>query len=386
MFYTKVDKVKNDIWVSGYDKAGNRYRTPLKFQPSIFVPSNKKTGYTGFISGVPLMEKKFKTIGDFNRFRKENKDISGFELYGQENPIIQAIEQFFPNNDSVQRNLINAAIFDIEYYGENKPLYIDVINTPFQINAVSIHFTKTGKYHLYYLRLFDNQERFNIDAIQDEIVAEIKDKLVVNDYLSEEAMIYAIINDLREHDPDILSGWNIETFDIPYLFNRAEKITDNPEVKKKFSPLGYINQRNFTNSFGQESITYNIGGISVLDYLNLYKHFSYSEQKSYKLDDICQKELEIKKVEFKDNPNTPTLDKLYENDLQKFLEYNIKDTILVKMLDDVQDWFSSVIDVAGYAGVNFEAVFSSMAVWDSLIYITYNFLIFLPPLYLSLNI
>ena len=124
-----------------------------------------------------------------------------------------------------------------------------------------------------------------------------------------------------EIQPTILTGWNVEFFDVNYLYNRAQQVVGK-EVANVLSPIGQVQWSDFSKR-------YKIAGVSVLDYLALYKRFTFSERSSYRLDAIGEYEVGEKKVAY-----DGTLNELYENDIDKFVEYNLQDVKLVKKIDD----------------------------------------------------
>ncbi len=152
---------------------------------------------------------------------------------------------------------------------------------------------------------------------------------VVESFHSEEELLQRFYQKYLEINPTILSGWNTDTFDIPYLYHRAEKVLGQ-YVANTLSP---INQVRLNTISGK----YEIAGVSSLDYLRLYKNLTFSQRQSYRLDAIAEHELGEKKVEYEG-----TLNDLYEQDIQKFIDYNVQDVRLIKRLDDKLDY----IDIA----------------------------------------
>jgi DNA polymerase elongation subunit (family B) len=132
-----------------------------------------------------------------------------------------------------------------------------------------------------------------------------------------------------EMRPTIITGWNVDGFDIPYLYNRAQQIVGK-NIADCLSPVSKV----YWNKYREK---YMIAGVSCLDYLMLYKNFTFSSKPSYRLDDIGQSEVGTSKISY-----DGTLNDLYENHLEDFVKYNIHDVRIVKKLDDKLDF----IDVA----------------------------------------
>jgi DNA polymerase elongation subunit (family B) len=163
--------------------------------------------------------------------------------------------------------------------------------------------------------------------------------------------------------PDVISGWNIKTFDIPYLVNRISKLLGDEEAKK-LSPWNRLSKRE-AFIMNREHTVYDIDGIATLDYLELYRKFTYSQQESYRLDNIAHVELGLKKLDFSEYE---TLHQLYKQDYQKFIEYNIKDVELVEKLEDKMKLIELALTLAYDNKVNYEDVFTQVRMWDAIVY------------------
>ena len=124
-----------------------------------------------------------------------------------------------------------------------------------------------------------------------------------------------------EIKPTILTGWNVEFFDVPYLYNRACQVVGK-NTANLLSPIGNVQWSDFSKR-------YKIAGVSILDYLPLYKLFTFSQRSSYRLDAIGEFEVGDTKVEYEG-----TLDQLLENDIYKFIEYNLVDVKIVVALEE----------------------------------------------------
>jgi len=165
--------------------------------------------------------------------------------------------------------------------------------------------------------------------------------------------------------PDVITGWNVKFFDIPYLVNRINRVLGLESVKK-FSPWGMVDHRK-VNKRGQEATTYNLAGIQTLDYLDLFQKFGYTygAQESYKLDHIAKVVLGEKKLSYEEHSS---LFSLYLNDHQKFIDYNIKDVELVDRIEDKLGLITLALTMAYRGGVNYGDTFGTTAIWDSIIY------------------
>ena len=161
---------------------------------------------------------------------------------------------------------------------------------------------------------------------------------------SEIELINLFLRYYLEIQPTILTGWNIEFFDIPYLYNRITKVCGQ-SYANVLSPINQVEYLKFRNR-------YKIMGVAILDYMALYKNFTYSEEPSYALDFICRKELGRGKIEYEG-----TLDRLYETDIDKFIKYNINDVELVVDLDNKLKFLDQARGICHKGHVPYEDIF-----------------------------
>jgi DNA polymerase elongation subunit (family B) len=169
----------------------------------------------------------------------------------------------------------------------------------------------------------------------------------------------------QEKCPDVITGWNVRFFDIPYLVNRTAKILGLDQVKK-FSPWGLVDYRK-VNRRGKEDDSYDLRGIQTLDYLELFQKFGYAygPQESYKLNHIAYVVLGEKKLSFEESGS---LKNLYKDDFQKYIDYNMKDVQLVDRLEDKMGLITLAMTVAYKGGVNYQDTFGVTSIWESIIY------------------
>jgi len=184
-----------------------------------------------------------------------------------------------------------------------------------EITAIAAHDGATKLYDVFVLdkerKVKNKAKNFNKDG--REVTLHIFD--------NERNLLQAFLNYYEEVNPTILTGWNIDFFDIPYLYNRLKNVCGEGNAKR-LSPIGQA----FWSPYREK---FSFGGVSILDYINLYKTYTYSLEASYTLNYIATKELGRGKIEYEGS-----LDDLFENDLEKFIEYNIVDVDLVVSMDE----------------------------------------------------
>jgi len=184
-----------------------------------------------------------------------------------------------------------------------------------EITAIAAHDGATKLYDVFVLDkqkiVKNNAKNFNKDG--REVTLHIFD--------NEKNLLLAFLNYYQEVDPTILTGWNIDFFDIPYLYNRLKNVCGESHAKR-LSRIGQAYWSPYREKFS-------FGGVSVLDYIKLYKNYNYGLESSYTLNHIATKELGRGKIEYEGS-----LDDLFVNDLEKFIEYNIVDVDLVVAMDE----------------------------------------------------
>ena len=183
---------------------------------------------------------------------------------------------------------------------------------------------------------------------------------------SERALLQKFFEMWDRESPDIVTGWNIETFDIPYLVNRAKRLFDEKKNPYRLlSPWKKVREYMMFGMGGKELQAYAIMGVEILDYLSTYRKFTYVNQESYRLDHIAFVELGEHKLDYSEQGS---LHLLYKNDYQKFIEYNIKDVELVEQLEGKMKLLEMVVSLAYLSKVNYGNTFGQVRMWDTLIY------------------
>ena len=171
----------------------------------------------------------------------------------------------------------------------------------------------------------------------------------------------------RTESFDIITGWNVNSFDITYLCNRIDRILGEDE-HKKLSPWNQSDVREFTSQGYQKQQVYNLYGVNVLDYLELYRKHTFVNQESYRLDHIANVELGKSKLDYSEYGSLHTL---YRQNYAKFLEYNVQDAVLVEELEEKLGLIELVQAMSYNAKCNYNDTFGMVKYWETIIY---NFL------------
>ena len=330
--------------VRGYDN-GEYFQIRDDYQPTLFVSSNKETQYKT-LDGQYVAKVKPGTVRETKEFIRQYEFVDNFKVFGNERFIYQYISDKYPQ-DEVKFDISKIRLYtmDIETKSENG--FPDVESADQEMLLISMQNYNTkeiitwgqGPFKLkqgnHYYKQFNNE--FDL----------------LNDFISW----------WMKNTPDIVTGWNIQMFDIPYLAKRLYRVLGD-KVARRLSPWGLCSPKELYIK-GRRHIVYDIGGITQLDYLDLYKKFTYTNQESYRLDHIANVELGQKKL---DHSEFDTFKDFYTKGWQKFVEYNIIDVELVDRLEDKMKLIELALTMAYDAKVNYNDVFYQVRMWDTIIY------------------
>ncbi len=351
MFYTNVLRFKNNILYRGYSN-GEKVMRKDHFKPKFYVTSQKDTGVYS-IDGKPVGSVTFESMWDANQWLRQNIDVSGRTIYGNKKFIQQYITDKFPKDIQFNRDDIDVGTFDIETDYDNG------FPTPSEASQKILSITyKSSKSKLYRVWGYGdfNESKSLIQPVRyykckDE--AELLSKFL--EFWSD-----------PKRTPDVITGWNVRFFDIPYLIVRVSKVLGVGEIFK-FSPWGMQPDARDVLRRGKSETVYEIPGIQCLDYMELFQKFGYSygPQESYALNHIAYVVLGEKKLSFEESGS---LKNLYKDDHQKYIDYNMKDVDLVDRLEDKMGLITLAMTMAYKGGVNYQDTFGVTAIWESIIY------------------
>tara|TARA_B100001996_G_scaffold9166_1_gene7707 strand:- start:2529 stop:5051 length:2523 start_codon:yes stop_codon:yes gene_type:complete len=354
-FYSNVFLSGEKIFYIGYED-GERVQYRETFSPVLYTRCNEQTEYKT-LEGHYAKEKRFETVRAARDFVDEYKFVDNVKVYGNDRFLYQYISSKFPQEQmSYDSSQLRIYTLDIETTSENG--FPNIAETSEEILCLSVKDFTTKKIITWGTREFTPKDT--------EYRVFWKEEDMLKDFLAWWA----------ENTPDIITGWNVKLFDIPYICRRIERVLST-KYMRSLSPWNKVFEKEVEIK-GRNHIYYDIIGLSVLDYLDLYQKFTYKAQESYRLDYIAQVELGQQKL---DHSEYDTFKQFYTNNWQKFVEYNIHDVELVDRLEDKMKLIELALTMAYDAKVNYEDVYSQVRTWDSIIY---NFLkrkgIVIPPI------
>lgn len=361
-FYTSINRYGNGLLYRGYED-GKRVKKKIVFKPTLYVKGKGNSKYTA-LDGTNVDAKTFENMRAAKEFIEKFEDVQNFKVYGNTNYVAQYIAQNFPGEITFDRNKIRIHTIDIEVASDEGFPEPDEAKHP--VISIAIFDSVLETYFVWGLGEYDVE----LSIMKDHQVRYMQCK---DEYTLLKQFIEFWHNEFT--CPDAITGWNIRTFDIPYLVNRIVRIIGEEEVKK-LSPWGLVEERMISMRKGQVQI-YDIIGIAQLDYLDLFQKFGYSfgPQETYRLDHIAYVVLGERKLAY-----DGTLHTLYKTDHQKFIDYNIKDVDLVVRMEDKIAMITLTLTMAYKAGVNYSDTMGTVGIWDALIHKTlYEQNIIVPP-------
>ena len=343
-YYTNVAAVGNNIFYRGV-KDGRRIKLKIAYEPTLFLRSNKTTTFKS-LEGVYLEPMKFESMREARDFVKRYDEVQGFEVYGNSSYQYAFIADEQKGMVEWSMEELSIAVIDIEVGSENG--FPDPYQANEAITAIAVRQLNGGT-TVYGCGDYKND---------DETVTYHKCR-------DEYDLCKKFLSDWNTNPPDVISGWNIKFFDIPYLVNRFTKLFGEDETRK-LSPWGLINSRKAVVN-NRELTAYEFVGISTLDYIELYRWYAPGgkSQESYRLDNIAQVELGEGKISYDEFEN---LHQLYRLNYQKFIEYNIKDVDLILKLENKLKLIELGLTLAYDTKTNYEDIFAQTRMWDALIY------------------
>ena len=204
-FYTNVEQAGNRLLVRGYE-GGSPFSYRVPFNPTLYVPTQNYSEWRT-LEGDCVEPMKMGSINDAKEFIKKYKEVDDFQIYGNSRYLYQYIAEQHPEEE-IRYDVSQIRVFtiDIETAAENG--FPDIETADQEILAISIKDSYTGRIIVFGARPFDN-----------------KDPMV--DYMhfrSEETMLSAFLQYWNENCPDVITGWNVQLFDIPYIARRIDRI------------------------------------------------------------------------------------------------------------------------------------------------------------------
>lgn len=354
LYYTNVEIIGDNV-CERYIEDGVEKMRKVPFQPTLYHHTQHLSDLSD-IYGKPVVPKSFGSIHESRNWMKRMKDM-GQEVCGMDDYALQYLHENYHGPVSYNMGELRIAYIDIEVFSQDGFPYPEIAR--WEIDSITHYDSIEDKYFVFSTREWWREK----STLDKHIVDRIEYKM----FKDERDMMIAYVSFWRDHIPTIITGWFSESFDIPYIVNRM-KVLWGESAPNKLSPWGKIKARTVKvkNKDGiviKENIVYDILGIACLDYLLLYKKFTFKTRPNYKLGYIAKVELDTTKLEYEGTLSTLALD-----NPQLYVDYNIYDVDIICQLDKSLLLFELVTSLGYYSHMNFDSVMSPLRTWDAIIY------------------
>ena len=282
-------------------------------------------------------------------------------LYGEQLEYIEGDDIFKHSRKDTYETDVNPEmriLIDNYLHEDEAPEHHTILNFDIEVETkTGIPDTDLAKNYITSIALTENVTNeytiFILD-LDDKLEYRKENKIEIIPVDTEKELLSKFIEKWNEIDPDIVTGWNIVYFDIPYIINRIRRVFSR-ETAAKLGKLDFIyKDKNYSD--------FRIPGVNIMDYLALYKHYTYKELPSYSLDNVSIYELGEGKIEYDGN-----LDDLFQTDIDKFIEYNLTDVKLVEKIDSKMKFIDLAISIAHIGHIPYEQVFMNSRTLDGAI-------------------
>lgn len=343
-FYTQCFRRGLNLYIQGYID-GKRWRHVVKpYSPTLYVtaPQSAEATYASLDTGEGLVPKRFADIHQAQDFVEQFKAVENCNVYGSTDWVGQYLCEVFPDEIHYDPHRIKVAFIDIET--DTAGGFSSVADAMQPVIAITVGV---------------NGEHYTLGLVDFKIPEGRRD-IHYRKCKNEQELLGCFIRLWRDIDPDVVSGYNINNYDLPYLAKRLGDYSvylSSWKMEPEFLPV--------LGKGGRETLRPMIRGISSLDYYDLYTNgkFIQGEREEYTLDYISHYELGANKVDYSEYGS---LERLYTNNPQKFIEYNIRDVELVEKLDAKLGFIDLVYVMAYGAKVNYDDTLGTVKIWETI--------------------
>jgi DNA polymerase elongation subunit (family B) len=321
-----------------WDPTGKRVAIEASYNPYLYVEVNSESK-TKSIFNTNLKKKVFRNQYERSKYIKESGNKRLFEnLSLNQQFLIDTYWRDHEKEDFIKYDL-KIGILDIETYSPDEFPIPETATHP--VNIITIYDSITKKYYSWGVKPYENND----------------DEVIYKYCQSEKMLLNSFLEHLEEDHYDVLTGWNSNLFDLPYLVNRIRNVLGEDDVFR-LSPTKRVYSRSMRGQFGKEQIRWFVDGVSCVDYLDVYKRFCLTNRDSYKLDNIGRIELQESKVDY----GNTNLSGLADENWQTFVDYNIQDVKLVVKLEQKLQYLTLLRMLSHIGLTSMEAAMGNMGV------------------------
>jgi DNA polymerase elongation subunit (family B) len=338
--YYNNNKGAITLWTWNDQGDRTEYETP--FKPYIYIESqNSKDAVS--IYNTPLRKIEFKNQYERRKYIEESGIKRIFHNVNVEQQFL--LEQFgtISTTPEFSKHPLKIFYIDIEIAIEAGGEFPDPTEAKYPINLLTIYDNLSEKYYTWGLQEDYTPDKDNVEYFQ---------------CYSESDLLKKFLNFWSSDYPDLLTGWNIDTFDTPYIINRITNVLGE-DYAKQLSPIGQIFKRDgVIKRFGKIESKWYIRGVSFLDYMEVYKTFAREQQEKYSLDYIAEVELGENKLSY----SARDLGELAKTDWKTFTDYNIRDVELVLRIEQKLKFLELIRSFAYLGLTTFEKSLGTISV------------------------
>lgn len=375
VFFTNVLKRGDNLLVRSVDtRTGERLYETIPYKPKLFMPSNNpESKFVGY-RREPLEEINFDSMREADNFLERYRDVEGFRVYGQKDYGFQYLAEVYGSASVYyDASLIRRFIVDIEVFSGEIDENGNSVSGPFPepmealypVSATTIYDSTTNTFYAFGLEYFNGRYlgTWTLEAADQRVKDLVAQGMQVRyfGFKEEAALLKAIVNLWHMFKPDLHSGWNSEAFDTPYFGNRVKQLIGQDWLNK-MSPWGVVKSRTYNGKFGREEQTFDILGVSNLDYKEVCDKHGFFEPDDWKLGTVATMLLGEDKLSYDE---AGSLNTLYVTNFQKYIDYNIVDVNLVKRIDEKKKLFNLVFALAYLMRCNYEDTLATVRPWSS---------------------
>ena len=340
-FYTNVIQIGDTLLIRAIED-GKRVQRTVRYRPTLYTPSREKTKFKT-LEGKSLKPIQLTGMKEAREFLKNYEEQPG-TIFGMERYQYCYLAETYPGLVDWNQEKILILTIDIEVASENG--FPDPNLAEEEVLAITVKNHNSKKIMVWGIYDYNNT-RDDVEYVHCD---------------DERVLMEQFVEFMANVKPDVITGWNTTFFDIPYICNRLQKLFG-PKMMHYMSPWETVTEER-TSTYGRDISRYNIWGVSNLDYLDLYKKFTNTDQESFTVDYISFIELGVKKA-----PNPyDTFKEWYTKDYQSFNDYNIKDVELVDAMEDHLGMIQLMFTMAYESKINYNDVYSQNRMWDVIIY------------------
>ena len=313
-----------------WNKEGKRLTVSVPFKPYLYVDSPR--GQYLSIFEQPVEKVEFNTPGQRTKFVKSYGSKRYYENFDVAQQFL--LDHFWDKYDKpgFDSNPLRILFFDIEVDETADGSFPEASIAPSEINIITAYDSIEKKYFVFSKNSYTGKD--------------LGDNVVYQNCTTERGLLNAFIEFWKSNDyPDIVTAWNLNRFDMPYIVNRIRKVFDEEKLLE-LSPYGNFYESLDKDKFNREYTKYNFAGVTILDHIDVYAKYKITKQESYKLDFIAQQELGVGKVDYQGEKNIYEFMRKHWN---TFVEYNVRDVELLVKLEEKTNYFK-ILRLQGYGG------------------------------------